>query len=115
MGCVHLPPLSIVWRCGLDLSAYLVLGRQVEVGEHACPGCGQPLGGWGGYWRWIRGRGTHQLWIRRLRCSICRRSHAVLPDFLLERRLDEVEVIGWALVLAIVIGLGARTVADQVG
>jgi len=41
--------------------------------------------------------------------------HAVLPDFLLERRLDEVEVIGRALVLAIVIGLGVRTVADQVG
>jgi len=37
-----------------------------------------------------------------------------LPDFLLERRLDDVEVIGHALVLGIVIGLGMRTVADQV-
>ena len=44
----------------------------------------------------------------------CRRSHALLPDFLLARRLDEAEVIGRALVLAIVIGLGMRTVADQV-
>jgi hypothetical protein len=112
---VTTPPLSIVWRCGHDVSGYLALGRQVEVGEHACPRCGQRLGGWGGYWRWIRGRGTHQLWIRRLRCSICRRSHALLPDFLLERRLDEVEVIGRALVCAIVIGLGVRKVADRVG
>ena len=45
-------------------------GAYPVVGEHACAGCGQPLGGWGGYWRWIRGRGTHQLWIQRLRCSI---------------------------------------------
>jgi hypothetical protein len=35
-----------------------------------------------------------------------------MPDFLLERRLDEVEVIGRALVLAIVIGLGMRRVAE---
>jgi hypothetical protein len=35
--------------------------------------------------------------------------------FLLERRLDHVEVIGHALVLGIVIGLGTRKVANQVG
>jgi len=107
--------LSIVWPCALDVSAYLALGRQVEVGEHACPGCGRQLGGWGGYWRWLRGPGTQRLWIRRARCSSCRRSHALLPDFVLERRLDEVEVIGRALVLSVVIGLGMRNVADQVG
>jgi hypothetical protein len=38
----------------------------------------------------------------------------LLPTFVLERRLDEVEVIGRALVLGIVIGLGMRTVADEV-
>jgi hypothetical protein len=37
-----------------------------------------------------------------------------LPDFLLERRLDHVEVIGCALVLGIVIGLGMRKVANPV-
>jgi hypothetical protein len=112
---VRTPPLSIVWPCGLEVSAYLALGQQVEVGEHACPECGLRLGGWGGYWRWIRGLGTQRLWVRRGRCSSCRRSHALLPDFLLERRLDEVEVIGRALVLGIVIGLGMRSVAAQVG
>ncbi len=35
------------------------------------------------------------------------------PDFLLKRRLDEVDVIGRALVLGIVIGVGMRKVADQ--
>jgi hypothetical protein len=38
-----------------------------------------------------------------------------LPDFLLERRLDEVEVIGHALAFGIVSGLGMRTVADRLG
>jgi len=105
---VRYPPLSIVWRCALDVSAYVALGQQVEVGEHACPECGRVLGGWSGYWRWVRGPGTERLWIRRKRCSRCRRSHALLPDFLLERRLDEVQVIGHALALSITSGLGMR-------
>jgi hypothetical protein len=102
----------------LDVSAYVALGQQVEVGEHACPGadCEQRrLGGWSGYWRWVRGPGTEQLWIRRARCSKCLRSHALLPDFLLERRLDEVEVIGRTLALGIVSGLGMRNVANRLG
>jgi len=108
-------PLSIVWQCGLDVSAYLALGQQIEVGEQACPECGQGLGGWGGYWRWLRGPGTARLWIRRQRCALCRRSHAVLPDFLLEHRLDEVQVIGQALVLSISTGLGMRPIAERLG
>lgn len=110
--------VSIVWRCPLDVSAYVALGQQVEVGEHACPGpdCERRrLGGWSGYWRWVRGPGTEQVWIRRGRCSSCLHSPALLPDFLLERRLDEVEVIGHALALGIVGGLGMRSVADRLG
>jgi len=107
--------VSIVWRCPLDVSAYVALGQQVEVGEQACPECGQRLGGWGGYWRWVRGPGTERLWIRRKRCSRCRRSHALLPDFLLERRLDEVHVIGQALALSIASGLGMRPIAERLG
>jgi transposase-like protein len=38
-----------------------------------------------------------------------------LPDFLLERRLDQVEVIGQAVALGIVAGQGMRTVANQLG
>ncbi len=109
------PPLSIVWRCQLDVSTYVALGQQIEVGEQACPECGRRLGGWSGYWRWVRGPGTDRLWIRRKRCSKCRGSHALLPDFLLERRLDEVDVIGQALALSIAGGLGMRLVAEQLG
>jgi hypothetical protein len=102
----------------LDVSAYVALGQQVEVGKHACPGpdCEQRrLSGWSGYWRWVRGPGTQQVWIRRGRCSRCLRSHALLPDFLLERRVDTVEVIGQALALGIVGGLGMRSVANRLG
>jgi hypothetical protein len=112
---VQFPPLSIVWRCQLDVSTYIALGQQIEVGEQACPDCGRRLGGWSGYWRWARGPGTQRLWIRRCRCSRCRRSHALLPDFLLERRLDEVEVIGQGLALSIATGLGMRPVAERLG
>jgi hypothetical protein len=107
--------LSIVWPCALDLRTYVQLGQLVEVGEHTCTGCGKQLARWGGYWRWVRGRSTGRLWIRRGRCSTCRRSHALLPDFLLERRLDEVEVIGHALALGIASGLGMRSVAHRLG
>jgi uncharacterized protein DUF6431 len=107
--------LSIVWQCPLGVSAYLALGQQIEVGRQACPECGQRLGGWGGYWRWLRGLGTERLWIRRQRCSHCRRSHALLPDFLLERRLDEVQVIGQALAFNVAGGLGMRPVAERLG
>ena len=105
--------MSIVWPCVLDLRTYVQLGQLVEVGEHACTGCVKQLARWGGYWRWVRGRSTGRLWIRRGRCSRCRRSHALLPDFLVERRLDEVEVIGHALALGIASGLGMRSVANR--
>ena len=95
------------------MSTYVALGQQIEVGEQACPDCGHRLGGWSGYWRWVRGPGTQRLWIRRCRCSRCRRSHALLPDFLLERRLDEVQVIGQVLALSIAGGLGMRPVAER--
>ena len=38
-----------------------------------------------------------------------------MPDFLLERRLDEIHVIGQALALSIGGGLGLRPVAEQLG
>jgi hypothetical protein len=81
---VQVQPVSSVWRCSLAGSAYLALGQQIEVGEHACPGPDSEqrrLGGWSGYWHWVRGRGTERLWIRRGRCSRCLHSHALLPDF----------------------------------
>jgi putative restriction endonuclease len=45
---------------------------------------------WGGYWRWLRAPLLiERIWIRRGRCGVCRRTHALLPDLVLARRLDD--------------------------
>jgi hypothetical protein len=71
--------------------------------------------GWGGYWRWVRAPLlVERVWIRRGRCAACRRSHALVPDLVLLRRLDVVTVIGTALVRKVLDGLGLRPIAEQV-
>jgi hypothetical protein len=70
--------------------------------------------GWGGYWRWLRAPLlVERIWIRRGRCSACRRSHALLPDLVLVRRLDAVAVIGASLAGTLRRGLGLRPIAEQ--
>jgi len=49
------------------------------------------------YPRWAREAREWRIWIRRGLCRVCGRSHGLLPSFLLERRLDVVEVIGEGL------------------
>jgi hypothetical protein len=68
----------------------------------------------GGYWRWLRAPLlVERIWIRRGRCSACRRSHALLPDLVLVRRLDAVAVIGASLAGKLARGLGLRPIAEQ--
>jgi transposase-like protein len=72
--------------------------------------------GWGGYWRWLRAPLLiERIWIRRARCPVCRRSHALLPDLVLARRLDAVAVIGQAIALKLAGGVGLRPIAEQLG
>jgi hypothetical protein len=106
--------VSIVWPCALDVTGYAAAGQQVAVPPQACPDCGRGLVGWSGYWRWARAQriAEQRVWIRRGRCPTCRRSHALVPDVLLARRLDGVETIGRGLALTVG-GLGLRTVAQQ--
>src|SRR5581483_11854457 len=51
---------------------------------------------------------------RRARCAGCRRTHVLLPVFMLARRADAVTVIGAALAAAAA-GLGHRPVAERLG
>jgi hypothetical protein len=71
---------------------------------------------WSGYWRYVRARpGVEpKLWIRRGRCTTCKSSHALLPSFLLEARVDPVEVVGTTLWRS-VSGVGLRKLAAEVG
>jgi len=106
--------MAIIWPCPLEVSSYAAAGQQIAVPVQPCPGCKRPLTGWGGYWRWVRAGGLaeQRVWIRRGWCGRCRRTQALLPSFLLVRRLDPAAVIGSALALAAG-GRGMRPIAQQ--
>ncbi len=100
----------------------VVVERLLADGLLACPDCGGVLSGWG-YTRprsLRRACGVEErLRLRRAICPLrnadgCGRSHVLLPASLLERRLDEVEVI-WSALRARADGLGWRRLVARVG
>lgn len=107
-------PLSIVWPCRPSVSEYVAADKKIEVPEVNCPKCGERLGRWSGYRRPVRPDGDHRIWVRRGRCGRCRTTHALLPDFVHERRYDAVEVIGAGLETNLG-GVGMRKVAEKIG
>jgi hypothetical protein len=69
---------------------------------------------WGGYWRWLRAPLViERIWIRRGRCGACRRTHALLPDLVLARRLDDVAVIGRGIALKVLVSFGLRPIGEH--
>ncbi len=115
MGCL---------AAGRDLGDALIvtktppgrLGVAMATGRLRCSGCDSTLRPWGyARRRWVRDRGRYQRFRpRRARCTGCRRTHVVLPDRMLLRRLDRVEVIGAALTLS-ASGVGGRTISRRLG
>ncbi|MDQ1673697.1 MAG: hypothetical protein QOC98_2259 [Frankiaceae bacterium] len=90
--------------------------RALDTGEIACD-CGRgSLRRWG----WARPRflrvGDRRVWLRprRGRCSGCGRTHVLLPNLCLARRLDSVDVIGAALAAAAQ-RRGTRRIASVLG
>jgi hypothetical protein len=61
---------------------------------------------WSGYWRWVRisfdpdavTKRRLRIWVPRVHCKYCKATPGLLPAFCLSRRLDEVDVIGLAVV-----------------
>lgn len=87
--------MSIVWPCSLSVEVYAEAGREVEVPRPDCPACSGPMVFWSGYQRYVRAGGLcRRLFVARARCVPCEVTHALLPSFLLEGRLDVVETIG---------------------
>ena len=87
------------------------------VGRHlACPHCDGELRPWGHARRRVVRMATHdeELRPRRARCSKCHMTSVLLADICLCRRVDEVAVIGRAL-LEKVAGAGHRTIAIRLG
>jgi hypothetical protein len=104
----------------------VVPGERVEVmlragvgpvlsGVERCPRCGGPLGRWGSYRRLVRWGGRIG-WLRvgRCRCRGCGVTHALLPAFLVARRVDLASAIGAALAMA-AMGRGHRPIAVAAG
>jgi len=86
--------------------------RELLAGRLACPHCDGELAPWG-HARQRTLRTTTQpaeLHPRRARCSTCKKTSVLLPDICLGRRVDEVAVIGRAL-LEKAAGAGHRTIA----
>jgi transposase-like protein len=107
--------MAIVWSCPLGVEQYAAAGQRVQVPRLGCPSCGQPMRLWSGYPRWVRvGGASWRVWVRRAKCALCGVTHALLPSFVLLRRLDAVEVIGAALEWAAG-GAGLRVVAAGLG
>lgn len=95
----------------MNVRSYVAAGREVVMPRPVCPGCSAVMGWWGWYRRDVRVDGDPvTIWVRRVRCSPCGRSHALLPQFVTWGRLDAADVIGLA-VAAMVAGLSAGRVA----
>ena len=96
----------IVWNDPARVEAALASG------ELACPHCDGELRPWGhARPRVLRSRsGATELRPRRAWCASCTKTSVLLPDVWLLRRVDEVEVIGAAL-LERAAGSGHRRIA----
>jgi Domain of unknown function (DUF6431) len=108
--------MSMVWPCPLTVDAYASMGRAVVVPRPECPSCLVPVVFWSGYWRHVRWRERERkVFIPRVRCGACGVTHALLPAFMLARRLDAVDVAG--AVIGLVAGgmCGVRPAAVAAG
>lgn len=106
--------VSIVWRCPLDVDAYVEHGREIEAPRPPCPLCSGPTRRWWGYERHLRDERDRLIWIPRVRCGVCGVTQALLPWFVMAWRWDVVEVIGSALEMTVE-GWGHRRIARAIG
>ncbi len=109
--------MAIVWSCSLDVDSYLAADRgEVIVPRPLCPGCGAAMVFWSGYRRWIRHAGRAvRAWVARAKCRPCAKTHALLPCFVLTRRLDVVATVGTVLTCVATGASGVRPAAKAVG
>jgi hypothetical protein len=71
---------------------------------------------WSGYLRHVRVEGAcYRIFVARARCGPCRRTHALLPAFVLVGRLDVVESIGEVIAEVAAGRSGVRPPAERMG
>ncbi|MGH3265726.1 MAG: DUF6431 domain-containing protein, partial [Trebonia sp.] len=90
--------MAIEWPCPLSVDAYVAADREIEVPQPNCPDCSGPMTRWSGYRRFVRDAGgCRAIFVPRARCAPCAKTHALLPAFVVVRRLDVAAVIGRAI------------------
>jgi hypothetical protein len=108
--------MSMVWPCPLTVDAYASMGRAVRVPRPECPSCLVPVVFWSGYWRHVRRRERERkIFIPRVRCRACGVTHAMLPAFVLVRRLDAAEPVGAVIGQVACGACGVRRAAAAAG
>jgi hypothetical protein len=106
----------MVWPCPLTAGAYALMGRAVRVPRPECPSCSLPVVFWSGYWRHVRWQERERkIFIPRVRCCGCGVSHALLPAFVLARRLDAAESAGLVIGQVAAGACGVRPAAAAAG
>ncbi len=90
--------MTVTWACRLSVAEYAALGRRAPAPRSTCSSCDQPMAFDGAYPRFVREGGVvHTIFVRRAYCRPCDRGEALVPDFVLARRLDSTATIGAAL------------------
>ena len=88
----------------------------MRVPRPECPSCSSPVVFWSGYWRHVRRRERERkIFIPRVRCRACGVTHALLPAFVLVRRLDAAEPAGAVIGQVAGGSCGVRRAAAAVG
>src|SRR6266478_5347054 len=108
--------MSIIWPCPLTAGAYALMGRAVRVPRPQCSSCSSPVVFWSGYWRHVRWQERERkIFIPRVRCRGCGVTHALLPAFVLARRLDAAESAGLVIGQVAAGACGVRPAAAAAG
>ena len=108
--------IIIPWNQSVE--SYEALGADVEYERPSrCPDCDYTeLIFWGKRKRFATdGKNSYSLFVRRVRCKGCDKTHTVLPAFLLKNQVYVVNLIVSALLLVFVEARGSRTTAERIG
>lgn len=102
-----------VWE--QSLKSYIEAKKYVEVNKpKKCPTCGgKDIIFWSGYFRYVvlTGGTSEKLFIRRVFCKSCHKTHSLLPWFILVKRPYLASLIGDALTSKIIKGRSTRSIA----
>lgn len=104
-----------VWK--QSLKSYIEAKRNVEVDRpEKCPTCGgKDIIFWSGYFRYVvlNGGTSEKLFIRRVYCKSCNKTHSLLPWFILVKRAYLASLIGDVLTAKIIKGRSTRSIARE--